>query len=129
LTPKRRLAGVREPVCRQILKIVQQSLEEGHSVDIDGLGSFRTAPKGGGYEFVAESRPQVFVAYAVEDLAVVRRLCAALSAAGCHVWLDKDKLLPGQNWPRAIEGAIEFADAFGGVLFAALSGQVRAFSE
>jgi TIR domain len=30
-----------------------------------------------------------------------RRLCAALARAGCSPWLDKDKLLPGQNWPRA----------------------------
>jgi hypothetical protein len=96
---------------RRILTIVQQSLEEGHTVEIDGLGSFRTA-EGGGYEFVAESRPQIFVAYAVEDLALVRRLCEALSAAGCRPWLDKDKLLPGQNWPRAIERAIEISDAF-----------------
>jgi hypothetical protein len=80
-------------------------------VEIDGLGSFRTSAQGG-YAFVPESRPQVFVAYAVEDLPVVRKLCEALAAAGCQPWLDQEKLLPGQNWPRAIERAIEFSDAF-----------------
>ena len=95
---------------RKALSIVQQALEQGHPVEIDGLGSFRR--EAGRYEFVPESRPQVFVAYAVEDLAPVRRLCEGLAKAGCHPWLDKDKLLPGQNWPRAIERAIECADAF-----------------
>ena len=98
-------------VSQRILSIVQESLQQGHSVEIDGLGSFHRAD-GGGYDFVPESRPLVFVAYAVEDLAVVRRLCDALTVAGCHPWLDKDKLLPGQNWPRAIERAIEISDAF-----------------
>jgi hypothetical protein len=98
-------------VSQRILTILKQSLEQGHSVDIDGLGSFRTST-GGGYEFLAEARPQVFVAYAAEDLLVVRRLCDSLAEAGCHPWLDQEKLLPGQNWPRAIERAIEFADAF-----------------
>jgi hypothetical protein len=27
-------------------------------------------------------------------------------------WMDKEKLLPGQNWPRSIERAIEISDAF-----------------
>jgi hypothetical protein len=54
----------------------------------------------------------VFIAYAAEDRAPARRLCEALKAEGCSPWLDKDKLLPGQNWPRAIERAIEVADAF-----------------
>jgi hypothetical protein len=94
-----------------ILSIVRQSLDRGQSVEIDGLGAFRKAGSGG-YEFVPESQPRVFLAYAVEDLACVRRLRDSLAAAGCSPWLDKDKLLPGQNWPRAIERAIDFADAF-----------------
>lgn len=108
---KPRCPEVRPGVSQLILTILQESLERGHAVEIDGLGAFRTGGNGG-YEFVAESRPQVFVAYAVEDLPVVRRLCASLADAGCRPWLDKEKLLPGQNWPRAIERAIDFSDAF-----------------
>jgi hypothetical protein len=52
------------------------------------------------------------VAYVVEDLALARRLRDGIRAAGCAAWLDKDKLLPGQNWPRAIERAITISDAF-----------------
>lgn len=90
--------------------LMRQSLEAGQTVEIDGLGLFRASPQG--YEFVAQTQPEVFVAYAAEDIAPARRLCEALQAEGCSPWLDKDKLLPGQNWPRAIERAIEVADAF-----------------
>lgn len=90
--------------------LVRQSLAAGHVVEIDGLGVFQATAQG--YEFAAQTRPEVFVAYAAEDIAPARRLCEALQAEGCSPWLDRDKLLPGQNWPRAIERAIEVADAF-----------------
>ena len=90
--------------------MVRQSLDAGQTVEIDGLGVFQASAQG--YQFVAQTRPEVFVAYAAEDLAPARRLCEALQAGGCSPWLDKDKLLPGQNWPRAIERAIEVADVF-----------------
>ncbi|MEP6963157.1 MAG: toll/interleukin-1 receptor domain-containing protein [Acidobacteriota bacterium] len=97
-----------------ILKILRRALEAGHTVEIDGLGAFNATEgsDSGGFTFVPESRPQVFVAYVEEDLAKVRKLCDALEAAGCTPWLDKDQLLAGQNWPRAIERAIDISDAF-----------------
>jgi hypothetical protein len=99
------------PPAERILEIVRRALERRHAVEIDGLGVFRAAPQGG-YEFVPETRPRAFVAYVEEDLALARRLSADLAAAGCAPWLDRDQLLPGQNWPRAIERAISVADAF-----------------
>ncbi len=95
----------------RILRIVRQSLDRGLTVEIEGLGIFRTAA-GGEYVLEPQTQPQVFVAYVVEDLDLARRLCDALSAAGCSPWLDKDKLMPGQNWPRALDHAIEVSDAF-----------------
>ena len=95
----------------RILEIVRRCLQIGQTIEIDGLGTLRAAP-GGGYQFIPESRPQVFIAYVQEDLALARRLCDELSAAGCTPWLDKDQLLAGQNWPRAIERAIDISDAF-----------------
>ena len=95
----------------RILEIVRQSLESGQTVEIEGLGTFRPSA-GGGYEFCQQTQPEVFLAYAVEDLAPARRLCESLRVEGCSPWLDKDKLLPGQNWPRSIERAIEISDAF-----------------
>lgn len=93
-----------------IADIIRKALDSGRSVEIDGLGTFRAAAHG--YEFLAQTRPQVFIAYVAEDLAFARRLCESLRDAGCSPWLDKDMLLPGQNWPRAIERAIDVSDAF-----------------
>jgi hypothetical protein len=94
----------------ELADLVRQSLNAGHKVEIDGLGAFHASARG--YEFVPQTRPEVFIAYAAEDIGAARRLCEALEAGGCSPWLDKDKLLPGQNWPRAIERAIEMADTF-----------------
>ena len=93
-----------------LLRILRHALAAGKPVEIEGLGSFHATPSGTRFE--PDSRPQVFVAYAVEDLKQVRRLAKALRAAGCAPWLDKEKLIPGQNWPRAIERAIQTSDAF-----------------
>ena len=94
----------------RVFELVRDSLDRGLTVEIEGLGVFRKSEHG--YLFEAQTQPQVFVAYAVEDLKLARRLCSALRRAGCSPWLDKDKLLPGQNWPRAIERAIEISDSF-----------------
>ena len=99
----------------QILAIVRRALDRGQTVEIDGLGTFRPKHRErgrGAYELVPPTRPQVFVAYVQEDLALARRLRDGIAAAGCAAWLDKDKLLPGQNWPRAIRRAVEISDAF-----------------
>lgn len=93
-----------------IAEIVRKALAAGQSVEIDGLGTFQASAQG--YEFLPQTRPEVFIAYVAEDLAPARRLCEGLRAEGCSPWLDKDKLLPGQNWPRAIERAIEVSGAF-----------------
>lgn len=94
----------------RILQTIRIALDAGRMVEIEGLGRFRKSD--GRYMFEAQTLPRIFVAYAVEDLAYARRLCRALDRAGCAPWLDKEKLLPGQNWPRAIERAIEISDAF-----------------
>jgi hypothetical protein len=94
-----------------VLKLLRRALDRGQPVEIDGLGTFRTGPEGG-YEFVPEPRLNVFIAYVEEDLVYARQLGDALSQAGYAPWLDKDQLLAGQNWPRAIERAIDLSDTF-----------------
>jgi hypothetical protein len=94
-----------------VLKLLRLALDRGQPIEIDGLGTFRT-DAAGGYEFLPESRLSVFVAYVEEDLVHARRLRDALANAGYAPWLDKDQLLAGQNWPRAIERAIDLSDAF-----------------
>jgi hypothetical protein len=95
----------------QLARILRQCLEEGRSVEIDGLGVFQLAPDGA-YKFVAHSGPKVFLAYVQEDFSAVERLFEGFHARGFDPWLDRRKLLPGQNWPRAIEQAIEVSDFF-----------------
>jgi hypothetical protein len=97
--------------CADIARIVRRCLDEGSTVEIDGLGTFRLG-RGGEYEFVAQGQPRIFLAYADEDYPQVRKLYAALEGQGLNPWLDKERLLPGQNWPRAIERAIERSDFF-----------------
>jgi len=96
----------------RIARIVRRCLAEGASVEIDGLGVFQPSSGKPGFRFVARNRPRVFLAYAAEDLTTVRKLYSALATAGFDPWLDKKKLLPGQNWPRSIETAIENSDFF-----------------
>ncbi len=94
----------------RIAEIVRESLAQGLTVEIEGLGTFRTGSDG--YVFAPQKIAQVFVAYAAEDLPQASRLCETLRKYGCSPWLDKEKLLAGQNWPEAIERAIEVSDVF-----------------
>lgn len=94
-----------------VAQVVRQSLEKGLTIEIEGLGVFR--PDGrGGIEFLPELRQKVFIAYVEEDLDAAERLYEGLAALGFDPWLDKRKLLPGQNWPRSIERVIEISDFF-----------------
>ena len=90
---------------------MRECLAEGARVEIDGLGTF--LPNGRtGLRFVPQNRPRVFLAYVDEDTERVRRLHDALAEKRFDPWFDKTKLLPGQNWPRAIETAIQTSDFF-----------------
>lgn len=106
----------------ELARILRQCLSEGRRVEIDGLGTFRAA--GGDFHFVPNNRRRVFLAYAAEDAAKVDRLYDALAARGFEPWMDRRKLLPGQNWPRAIDRAIRASDFFV-PCFSNLSGEKR----
>ena len=96
---------------RRIARVVREALERGGSVEIDGLGTLSPGGKHG-FRFVAQTKPRVFIAYVEEDLRFARKLYRAFEDSGFHPWLDKKKLMPGQNWPRAIETAIQTSDFF-----------------
>ena len=95
----------------QVAALLRRCLQHGSRVEIDGLGVFRPAAAGR-FEFVPQTRPRVFIAYAQEDAAAAARLYQDFLQHGYQPWLDRKKLLPGQNWPRAIEEAIEVSDFF-----------------
>jgi len=96
---------------QQLTQIVLRALAQGKAVEIDGLGTFHPDPLAG-VRFEAASLPQVFIAYVKEDQAPAERLCETVEAAGFSPWMDVRKLLPGQNWPRALDAAIENSDFF-----------------
>ena len=54
---------------------------------------------------------RVFLCHASQDKPIVRELYQRLNAEGwIDPWLDKEKLLPGQDWDMEIEKAVEAAD-------------------
>lgn len=60
-----------------------------------------------------ENKPlRVFLCHSSNDKPTVRELYRQLSAEGwLDVWLDEEKLYPGQDWNLEIEKAVEAADA------------------
>lgn len=68
----------------------------------------RSEPENGG----AAARPKVFIAYVMEDAESATKLYAQLEEIGFDPWMDKHKLLPGENWLRSIERAIETSRFF-----------------
>jgi hypothetical protein len=91
--------------------IVLRGVAAGRTVEIDGLGIFYPDARRG-FRFVPRALPQVFIAYGKEDEPLAARLYEDLNRAGFSPWMDVRKLLAGQNWPRAIEAAIESSDFF-----------------
>ena len=105
----------------EVANAVIGGLAEGKPVEIDGLGVFHP-DAANGFRFEPRLLAQVFIAYVTEDAEAAGRLCDGLQAAGFSPWMDARKLLPGQNWPRAIENAIETSDFFRGVLLPQFGG-------
>ena len=92
-------------IARNLARVLKRSTTEKQTVN----GAAH--PKS---QVIFESGEQVviFLAYAEEDRADVKRLFHSLQEEGLDPWMDQEKLLPGENWPRAIENAIESADFF-----------------
>lgn len=107
----RQQCAPKRPTMRAIAALLRECLERAASVEIAGLGVFRRA-QNGEFLFAPYKRPKLFIAYVEEDLAQAQQLCQDLRAGGCDPWLDREALLPGQNWPRRIEQAIELSDYF-----------------
>ena len=91
--------------------LIRRSLKRSKAVEVDGLGVF-ARDKTGEISFEYANRLRVFIAYASEDRRSAERLFKQLTAHGFAAWLDRRKLLPGQDWPQRIEDAIESSDFF-----------------
>ncbi|MEW6406352.1 MAG: toll/interleukin-1 receptor domain-containing protein [Chloroflexota bacterium] len=53
---------------------------------------------------------RVFLCYSHVDMAAVRALYVRLMRDGIDAWLDKEKLLPGQDWEYEIRKVVREAD-------------------
>jgi hypothetical protein len=53
---------------------------------------------------------QIFLLYARGDKEAVRRLYQRIVREGANVWLDREKILPGQDWQYEIRRAIHGSD-------------------
>jgi hypothetical protein len=95
----------------KLSRVVLNGLSAGKPVEIDGLGTFHP-DLAAGFRFEPALRRRVFIAYGKEDMEQAERLYEDLQLQGFRPWMDTRKLLPGQNWPRAIENAIEISDFF-----------------
>src|SRR4051794_7565159 len=93
----------------ELALLIFSSLDRYGRVEVDGLGVFRKDDSGK-ISLRESNRTRVFIAYALEDVEKAERLYADLESRGFSPWLDRMKLLPGQNWPRRIQDAIENAD-------------------
>ncbi len=96
---------------KALLQLIDRRLREGAAIEIGGMGSFKHDSKNR-IIFSPAGDPLVFLGYAQEDRPKVRKLFRALQKAGVNPWMDCQKLLPGQNWRRAIEQTIELSDFF-----------------
>ncbi|NPV63728.1 MAG: toll/interleukin-1 receptor domain-containing protein [Methanotrichaceae archaeon] len=65
---------------------------------------------------MVSSLPIVFISYAHEDDEAAVRLYHDLKKAGVNPWIDKENLLPGQNWRTEIKKAIRSSRYFIAVL-------------
>ena len=97
------------PVLERFSRAVLSGLAAGKAVEIDGLGTFYPHPVAG-FRFAPHTRPAIFIAYGAEDSEAAAALYLAFERAGFSPWMDSKKLLPGQNWARALEAAIETSD-------------------
>jgi len=95
----------------ELAMVICASLERSRAVEVDGLGIF-SRDDSGRITFDNGNRPRIFVAYVVEDVQIAEKLFRAFEATDYAPWLDRKKLLPGQNWPHRIQQAIENADFF-----------------
>ena len=93
---------------KALTELITRCLREGTPIEIDGLGRFELDQEE--VIFQPNNRIRVFLSYAKEDQAMVKKLYDELQKAGFEPWMDIVKLMPGQNWQRAIQQAIDVTD-------------------
>jgi len=70
------------------------------------------ADESGASEPMSDSGRAVFLSYASQDAEAVRRICAALRAAGVEVWFDQSELQGGDAWDQKIRRQVKACALF-----------------
>ena len=74
---------------------------------------------------MAETTHAIFLSYSSQDAEAVRRICAALRAAGLEVWFDQSELRGGDAWDASIRRQIRDCALFVPVISAQHRGARR----
>ena len=95
----------------RIAQHAPRSIGARRTVEIDGLG---TVVAGGQARVSLRGAEQASRVHRLRrrGSGVCEEALPGFRASGFRPWLDKKKLMPGQNWPRAIETAIQTSDFF-----------------
>lgn len=56
--------------------------------------------------------PSIFISYIRQDIQRINHIASALEYAGFDVWLDRNRILPGQQWELLIRKEINSCDYF-----------------
>ena len=97
---------------RRIARVLREALEHG------GIGGDRRPGNAVGREASTAFASWRRLSRACSSLtskrtsSFAKKLYRAFEENGFRPWLDKKRLMPGQNWPRAIETAIQTSDFF-----------------
>ncbi len=97
------------PLEAKLELLLRDTLTREGSLCLGGVGTFRLLSNGR-IAFDPWTRKKVFLAYVLEDKRAVQAIFRFLRRQDFAPWMDAECLLPGQDWPRAIERAIEAAD-------------------
>jgi hypothetical protein len=103
---------LREHLMRHLLAISQVPDVSGKAIPsvVVATGDVSSAPAT--FAAVARLRHNIFLAYRHPDESQARTLFKELSAVGHRVWMDVEKLLPGQMWLHEVNMAVSRSSAF-----------------
>lgn len=107
---------VREHLIRQVSQWIKPSKASPKStakkaVETKGRPS-QASSKAVARALLSSGPAKIFLAYARQDLHVIKSIYYLLKDAGYQPWLDVEVLVPGQRWLVEIEKAIKQSDVF-----------------
>lgn len=96
----------------ELIQEAERLLAAGENVKEVKSGRMPTPDVGNRGETLPESEPKVFICYAKEDAKVAEDIYKRLNRSGFDAWVDKHRLVLGDNWEVELKKAVTEADAF-----------------